>query len=299
MCGTVGAVRLVDRDAPARVGLEAGPVEVQVRGVALAADGVEHGLGDQLLARLQEHARAARVDVEVHAGDRLAQPERDVAAPEEVLEGLADLAVEEVEHAVALVDHRDLRPERAEHRRVLDADHAGADDDHRARHVVLELEQAVRVDHGPVVEVDGLRARRMGARGDHDPVRPDRLVVALHLHGVGVDEVRLAGQQADPVAPELLAHDGGLGRDHARGAIHQLLEHRLLGLLDPRGIEHVERALGELLEHRLAQRLGGDRAGVDGDAAEPLLALGDGDALAQLGGLDRGLLAARPGPDDE
>jgi hypothetical protein len=77
------------------------------------------------------------------------------------------------------------------------------------------------------------------------------------------------------------------------------LEHRLLGLLDPRRVEDVERALGELLEHRLAQRLGRDRAGVDGDAAEALLALGDGHALAELGGLDRRLLAARPGSDDE
>ena len=61
----------------------------------------------------------------------------------------------------------------------------------------------------------------------------------------------------------------------------------------------VERAAGELVEHRHAQRLGRDRAGVDGDAAEPLAALDDGDALAELGGLDGRLLAARAGADDE
>ena len=66
-----------------------------------------------------------------------------------------------------------------------------------------------------------------------------------------------------------------------------------LGVLDPRRVEHVERARGELLQHGLAQRLGRDRAGMDRDAAEAVAALGDGDALAQLGGLDRGPLAAR------
>ena len=65
------------------------------------------------------------------------------------------------------------------------------------------------------------------------------------------------------------------------------------------GSGHVERAPRELVEHRDAQRLGGDRAGVDRDAAEPLAALDDGDALAELGGLDGGLLAARARADDE
>ena len=81
-------------------------------------------------------------------------------APQQVLERLADLAVEERQHAVALVDDGHLGAERAEHRRVLDADHAGADDGHRARHALLELEQAVGVDHRAVVELDRGRARR-------------------------------------------------------------------------------------------------------------------------------------------
>ena len=100
------------------------------------------------------------------ASTLLAQAERDVVAAQQVLERLADLAVEEVERAVALVDDRDLGAERAEHRGVLDADHAGADDRHRARHAPVELQQAVGVDDRAVVEGDGVRAR--GLRPDRD-----------------------------------------------------------------------------------------------------------------------------------
>ena len=109
----------------------------------------------------------------------------------------------------------------------------------------------------------------------------------------------VARQPADHVAAELLAHDRGLRGDHVRRAVHQLLERLLLGLLHPRRVEDVERPLGELVEHRLAQRLGRDRPRVDGDAAEPVAALRDGHALAELGGLDGGLLARGSGADDE
>ena len=43
-----------------------------------------------------------------------------------------------------------------------------------------------------------------------------------------------------------------LGGDDPRGAIHQLMERELLGLLDAGGVEHVERALREDVEHGLA-----------------------------------------------
>ena len=127
----------------------------------------------------------------------------------------------------------------------------------------------------------------------------DRLVGVLDPHRVRVLEAGLAGQQSDAVAAELLAHDRRLGRHDARRAVHQLLERVLLGLLDAGRVEHVERALGELLQHRLAQGLGGDRPGVDRDAAEALAALGHRHPLAELGGLDGGLLTAGPGTDDE
>ena len=117
--------------------------------------------------------------------------------------------------------------------------------------------------------------------------------------GVLVDEGRLAEQQADAVAAELLAHHLRLGPDHARRAVHQELDRLALLALGVERVGHVERAPRELVEHGDAQGLGGDRAGVDRDAAEALAALDDGDALAELGGLDGGLLAARSRADDE
>ncbi len=137
------------------------------------------------------------------------------------------------------------------------------------------------------------------AAGDDDPARADRLVGVLDADRVGVLEPGLAGQQTDAIAAELLAHDGRLGRHHARRAVHELLERALLALLDARGVEHVQRPLGELLEDGLAQRLGGDRPGVDRDAAEAFAALGDRHPLAELRRLDRRLLTAGTGTDHE
>ena len=115
------------------------------------------------------------------------------------------------ERAVALIDDRDLGAERAEHRGVLDADHARADDGHRARHAPLQLQQPVGVDDRAVVEGDGVRARRLGADRDHDALGADRLVGALDPDGVVVLERGVARQPADHVAAELLPHDRGLG----------------------------------------------------------------------------------------
>ena len=109
----------------------------------------------------------------------------------------------------------------------------------------------------------------------------------------------VAEQQPDAVAAELLAHHLRLRADHPRGAVHQELDRRALAPFGVERVGDVERAPGELVQHRHAQRLRRDRAGVDGDAAEALLALHDGDALAELGGLDGGLLAARARADDE
>ncbi len=127
----------------------------------------------------------------------------------------------------------------------------------------------------------------------------DRIVGALDPDRVIVLEARRAGQQPDVVAPELLARDAGLDRHDGGGAIEQLLDRLALCLLEPRRVEDVERAGRELLQGGLAQRLGRDRPGMDRDAAEPVAALRDGDALAELGGLDGRLLAPGARADDE
>ena len=184
--------------------------------------------------------------------DLLPQPERHVAAAQEVLERLADLAVEEVEHAVALVDHRDLGAERAEHRRVLDADHAAR----RRRSCVRGTRRSSRSRPSESMIVRSSKAtvcgpRRRRADRDDDALGADRLVEPRDPARCGRPRTRASpGQPADHVAAELLPHDRRLGGDHARGAVHQLLERLLLGLLHPRGVEHVERALGELRRAR-------------------------------------------------
>jgi hypothetical protein len=123
--------------------------------------------------------------------------------------------------------------------------------------------------------------------------------VGLDGDGVVVDELGLAVDEPDVVAAELLAHDRGLGGDDARGPIHELPQHLVLGGLHARRVEHVERPLGQLLDDRLAQGLRRDRPGVDRDAAEAVPPLDHGDPLAELRGLDRRLLAARPGAHDD
>src|SRR5206468_481501 len=62
----------------------------------------------------------------------------------------------------------------------------------------------------------------------------------------------------------------------------------------------VQRALADAgeVQDRLAHRLGRDRAGVDADAADVVVALDEGDAAAELGGAEGGLLAGGAGADN-
>ena len=68
--------------------------------------------------------------------DRFAEAERDVAIAHLVDQLVDDLVVEELERPLAPLDERDPHAERGEHRGVLDADDAGADDGHRARQLL-------------------------------------------------------------------------------------------------------------------------------------------------------------------
>jgi hypothetical protein len=86
---------LVDRDAAARVGFEAGVFEVQLVHVALAADGVEQSVAGDLLLAL-------RLAMTVPSGSSstlqlFAQAHGDAAVAQVVAEGLDDLLVGELE----------------------------------------------------------------------------------------------------------------------------------------------------------------------------------------------------------
>ena len=144
-------------------------------------------------------------------------------------------------------------------------------------------------------------AGRAGPRADRDHDPPARIGSSAPsmLDRVVVLEDGVPGQHPDVVAPELLARDRRLGRDHRGRAVEQLLDRLALALLDPRRVEHVERARRELLQHRLAQGLRRDRPGMDRDAAEAVATLRDRHALAELGGLDGRFLTSGARADDE
>ncbi len=188
-------------------------------------------------------------------GDLLLEAERHVVAAQDELQRLADLAVEERQHARALVDHRHLRAEAAEHRRVLDADHAGADHGHAPRQPLVQVQQPVGVDHVLVVELHVLRPRGVRADGDDDVGRADLLGAVLvgDRDRVLVLELTVAEQQPDAVAAELLAHDLRLRADDPRRTVHQELDRRALAPLGVERVGDVERAPGELVEHCDAQ----------------------------------------------
>ena len=97
-------------------------------GLALPTSRVHHRLGGDLLAAGQGGDGAGGADVD--GGHLLAEPECDGQIAQVKLKGLDDLGITEIQHGVAFFDDGHLGAEGGEHRRVLDADHAGADHHH-------------------------------------------------------------------------------------------------------------------------------------------------------------------------
>ena len=194
-------------------------------GGALAPGGVEQRVRRDLLARRQVRDHPAVVAFD--GGHLLVEAEGDVALAQQVLERDRDLAVDEGEEPVASVDQRDPGAHRGEHRRVLHADDPCAHHGHRARHVVLQPQDAVGVDHPA--------ARRSPRRGVARAACPTAItmfsaltivsltspVASWILTRVLVLEGGVADQEPHAVAAKLLAHHGRLVGDDARGAVAQ------------------------------------------------------------------------------
>ncbi|MCO5546658.1 hypothetical protein L7F22_000092 [Adiantum nelumboides] len=292
-----GPVLLVDLDAPPVVGPDTGRVQAQLLGHALPARRVHDHVGRDPLAAGQAGHRAAAVHLD--RGHLLAEPERDRRVAQVELQRLHDLRVAEPEHRVPLLHHGHPRAERGEHRRVLDADHPGADDDHRVRDPA-QLQHLVGVDDVLAVERDGVRAGRAGP-GRDDEVRGGDLVVVtpprpLDDDGVRVGEARRPGQDVDVVAHQLVAHHLDLTADHVLGA-RQQVSYGDLGLDPVAGPVHLPLGEPGQVEDGLAQGLRRDRAGVDADPAHHVAAVGHRHPLPELRRRDRGLLPTRPGAD--
>ena len=132
MCGTAVWKNSLTGDAAALVGGQAGGLEVQQVGVGAAADGVEERVAVDLLAALELRDDAVLLVVS-DLEDLLAEAERGAALAHEEDERLDHLAVDEVEDRRPRLDDRDLDVQRRDHRRVLEADDAGAHDDQVAR----------------------------------------------------------------------------------------------------------------------------------------------------------------------
>ena len=242
-------------------------------------------------------APSGRASTEEHG---LAEPKGDGQVAQVVLECLNHLDVAELQHPLALLDHGDLGAQRREHGRVLDPDHPGTRDDHRARHL-LQVNDPVGIDHGALVELHGGGPGRAGAGGDHDLVGAGLTapaVAGVDLHRVRVDEGTGTGQDRDPVARQLAAHHVHLTAHHVLGAGSQVGDGDLV--LDPVSLPvHLPLVEAGQVEDGLAQGLGRDRAGVQAHAADHVLALHDRDPPFELGGGDGRLLPARTRADHQ
>ena len=197
------------------------------------------------------------------------------------------------------LDDRDARAEPAPDAAELEADHATADDDEMLRHLG-DRERADVGEHALLVELekgqlDGHRAgrdddvlrgvRRRGAVGAGDV---DEVAGAQRPAPLGPRDLVLPEQELDPL--RVLRHDFVLALEHLREVDAQIAD--------------TDAVLGGVLAEELdmlrgvQQRLGRDAADVDAGAAERLVHLdADGDE-AELGGADRGDIAARAAADD-
>ncbi len=126
----LGLVVLVDGDAAAIVGFDAGGGEVEVVDGALAADGVEQGVAGDLLLALQIGDDGAVGEL-FDAFHFFAEAHGDAAVAQVVAERFDDFLVGEFEQLGAFFNQGDAHAEDGEHAGVFDADDAAADDDER------------------------------------------------------------------------------------------------------------------------------------------------------------------------
>ena len=124
-------VVLVHGEATPRARGEAGALEGEAVGGALAPHREQHARGEELFAAAQPprdfgpvepHRFQVRVEAYPYAEQLDLEPQP-----------IGDLAIEERQQPVLAADERDLDAEGAEHRRVLTADHPSAHDRQRAR----------------------------------------------------------------------------------------------------------------------------------------------------------------------
>ncbi len=224
--------------------------------------------------------------------DAHAQLDDDAERRERRLQARAHLRVEERKQTIASFEQRDLDVHRREHRRVLAADHAAADDDHALRQAIEEQDGVGVRDVR--AERDVRRLKRHGARRDEDHFARQRAhdatCVVEHFDRVRILHARAAVHELDLMTIEVLLDAIDLELAHFVFAREELRHGRVF--LE-RHAEPVELALAITgqEERGLAQRLRWKRSGVDRRAARFLRALDDGDALLEIRSLRRAFFA--------
>jgi len=146
----------------------------------------------------------------------------------------------------------------------------------------------------------GISAGRAGSNANDDHVRTVFRGCAgpLNIDPMRVDEAGFPIDQIDAVARHLILHDFNLILDDVVGAKGEIFDRNRLfqAIFGP-----IQGALAKSCEikNRFAEGFAGDGAGIGTDAANDFFALDDADFFAQLGRLNRSLLAGRPGPYDK
>ena len=270
-----------------------------------AADRDEHDVGGERLGRAlalrrRDADRRGRPCRAVDARHLGAEAERKALLLENALALLGDLAVHAGQDAVEELDDRHLGAEPPPDRADLQPDDAGADDEQPLRHA-LQLQRAGRGDDPLLVDLDAGERRRIGAGGDDDRLRLERLLAAVLRRDL---DLARRGDAAGAVEGSILFF---LNRKATPSTfdftVASLWRHHRRQIELRRADLHAElgEAVARLLEHLggVEQRLRRDAADVEAGAAEGGALLDDGDLQPELRGADGADIAARAGADDD
>src|SRR5215468_3476778 len=128
--------------------------------------------------------------------------------PHLVDELLDNLAVQELERPLPLLDERDGNAQRREHRGVLDSDNTAAHYGHGPGNL-LEVDHVVARDDDLAVGGDAGWGRRLRPHGNHDVLGRDSppTVALAHLQGVRVGERGLPPDDRHVIAAQLSLDD--------------------------------------------------------------------------------------------
>ncbi len=226
-------------------------------------------------------------------------PEVSTLLLEDALELARDLSVHAGQDAIEEFDDGDFGAETMPDRAQLEPDHAGADDQEFAGHLV-ERQRSGRGDDALLVDLDALQPCDIGAGRDHDVPGLDesRLSVgAGHLELARTKNLALAVNDVDLV----LLHQELDALDVAVNALLLEVHHRRqVELRRGDADAHLGKGMRSLLEHLggMQQRLRRHAADIQARAAEGRILLDDRHLHAELRRAHRADIAAGAGTDD-